>query len=260
MLTSALMKKNKLFAFFCLLFLFPSMIVRADPTPTPTEFIKYSDDLIRGDSNQGIYTMHIKTPTWERKLKMHVYSLGREKIFIRILSPDKEKGIGTLRIKNEMWNYLPRVEKTIKIPPSLMLQPWMGSDFSNDDLVKENSIVDDYTHSLLKVEEIDRKEFYVIELRPKEHSAIVWGKIVRWIRGYDYIPLKEEYYDEKGKLIKVLEYSDITPVSDRIIPRVWKMRPVHKPGYETTIELVDVTYNQPIDEQIFTLTNLKKIQ
>ncbi len=252
------MKKNILFIFFWFNFLAIPLGVSADPDPTPTDIVKFSDDLIRGDSNQGIYTMNIQTPTWQRELKMHVTSLGRDKMFIRILSPEKEKGIGTLRIKNEMWNYLPRVEKTIKIPPSLMLQPWMGSDFANDDLVKESSIVNDYTHKIIEKNLED--DFYVVELDPKPDAAVIWGKIIRWVRIEDFVPLKEEYYNENGKLIKVLEYSDIAQVSDRVIPRTWKMIPINKPGFSTTIHLVDVQYNQPIDESTFTLTNLKKVQ
>ena len=215
---------------------------------------------MRGDSNQGIYTMTIVTPSWKRELKLDVYSLGRDKMFIRILEPDKEKGISTLRIKNEMWNYLPRVEKTLKIPPSLMLQPWMGSDFANDDLVKESSIVNDYTHKILSMGKIDGALVYKIDFTPKPDAPVIWGKMIRWIRKNDYIPLKEEYYSDNGKLIKVLEFSDIGPVSDRTIPRTWTMTPVNKTGYSTTIHLVDVQYDQPIEEETFSLMNLKRVQ
>ncbi len=253
------MKNKTIFLLFLLLWILIKNSL-ADENLTAMEIVKRSDDLMRGNSNQGIYTMQIETPSWKRELKLDVHSLGQNKIFIRILSPQKEKGVGTLRIKNEMWNYLPRVEKTIKIPPSLMLQPWMGSDFANDDLVKESSIVNDYTHKIIKKETLEGQSTYIIELIPKPNAAVIWGKIVRFIRKDDYVPLKEEYYSDDGKLVKVLEYSDIAKVSERIIPRIWKMTPVHKPGHSTTVQLIDVQYNQPIDEQIFTLMNLKKIQ
>ena len=168
-----------------------------------TEVIRKSDDLMRGDTNQGTYLMIIKTPNWQRELKLFVHSSGRDKIFIRILSPAKEAGIGTLRIKNEMWNYLPDVEKIIKIPPSMMLQPWMGSDFANDDLVKENSIVDDYTHLISDSRTFQGETVFKVELTPKPNAPVIWGKVIRWIRKKDYIPLQEAYYNERGELIKI---------------------------------------------------------
>lgn len=227
-------------------------------TPDARDIVKLSDDLMRGDSNQGIYIMEIKTPNWSRTLELDVASQGRDKVFIRILSPSKEAGTGTLRIENEMWNYLPRIEKVIKIPPSMMLQPWMGSDFANDDLVKENSIVDDYSHKILTEEIIRGHNTYKIEMIPHTDAAVIWGKLYYWIRKDDHVPIQQEYYSEKNELVKRLEYSDIGQVSDRIIPRVWLMTNLQKDGKSTRIHLKDVSFNQPIDENLFTLSNLKR--
>ena len=255
-----LMKIKNLFFLSLIPLLLSPLTLFAQPKLNAANIIKLSDDLMRGDSNQGVYTMNIQTAHWSRELKLRVYSLGRDKIFIRILSPEKEAGIGTLRIKNEMWNFLPRVEKTIKIPPSLMLQPWMGSDFANDDLVKENSIVDDYTHTILAEETVDKNNFYKIELIPKEHAAVIWGKIIRWVHTKKFYPLREEYYNEKEKLIKVLEYSDVATVSDRTIPKTWTMKSMIKPKNATTIRLIDVKYNKPIADNVFTMANLKNVK
>lgn len=220
--------------------------------------VKKSDDLLRGETCQGLYRMTVKTDRWERQLDLNVFTKGRDKIFIRILSPAKESGIGTLRIENEMWNYLPKIERIIKIPPSMMLQSWMGSDFANDDLVKESSVVNDYTHKIVEEMVVDGKPVYKIEFIPKPDAAVIWGKLFMWIRKDDFVPIKEEFYNEKGKLIKVLEYSNIAQVSDRVIPKTWKMRSIIKEDQETTIELIDVKYNEPVDDNIFSLVNLKK--
>ncbi len=225
-----------------------------------TDIVKRSDDLMRGNSYSGTYSMEIITTRWKRELTLFVHSMDRDKMFIRILTPPKEAGIGTLRLGNEMWNYLPSVEKTIKIPPSLMLRPWMGSDFANDDLVKESSIVNDYTHQIIDHEDIDGEAVLKIEFTPKPDAPVIWGKLYHWIRENDFVPLKEEYYSEKGKAIKVLEYSDIGQVSDRVIPRTWKMRSLTKKGHSTTIKLIDVTYNQPIDDVIFSMSYLRRVQ
>jgi outer membrane lipoprotein-sorting protein len=215
---------------------------------------------MRGDSIEGVYEMRIRTPSWERELELKVFSLGRDKIFIRILSPAKEAGIATLRVGDEMWNYVPSIEKIIKIPPSMMLQPWMGSDFANDDLVKESSIVHDYTHSIIAEEIVNGDKIYKIAMVPNPDAPVVWGKIVRHVRAKDFVPLREEYYSEKGELVKTLTYSNIGLVSDRTIPKTWTMTSHTKPGHTTQILLKDVTYNTDLEPRIFTQNFLKRIQ
>jgi hypothetical protein len=178
--------------------------------------------------------------------------------FIRVLAPAKEAGIGSLRIGSEMWNYLPNIERTIKIPPSMMLQPWMGSDFTNDDLVKQSSAVDDYTHRVLRTEVLNGAASYVIESIPKPDAAVVWGKILYWIRQADTIPLKQYYYNERNELVRVLTFSDVGPMGGRTIPTKWEMRPVNDPGHATVIVVKAARYDQPIDDERFTQRNLQK--
>lgn len=221
------------------------------------EIVKRADDLLRGDTSEGKYKMTVVTPDWQRTLELAAYSSGRDKTFIRIFSPAKEAGITTLRIENNMWNYLPKVERTIKIPPSMMFQTWMGSDFTNDDLVKESSIVYDYTHKILVEKTFTEGTICKIELIPKPDAAVTWGKLVFWIWKNNFVPLREAFYDEAGKVVKVLEYSQVKQMSDRVIPAIWKMTSVTKEGNYTIIEVVDVQYNKPIDENVFTLANLK---
>ncbi|MCA9403337.1 MAG: outer membrane lipoprotein-sorting protein [Candidatus Omnitrophica bacterium] len=230
------------------------------PRPEAREIVKKSDDLMRGDTAQGIYIMEITTPSWTRTLELSVFSKGRDRVFIRILSPAKEADTGTLRLDNEMWNFLPRIEKVIKIPPSMMLQSWMGSDFANDDLVKENSIVEDYTHRIVAEETLNGHATYKIELIPKPGAAVIWGRLDYWIRRADFVPIRQDFYDERGRMVKRLDYSDIEQVSDRTVPRTWLMTNLLKDGKSTRIYLKDVVYNQPIDDNIFTLSNLKRLK
>jgi outer membrane lipoprotein-sorting protein len=251
------MKKRLILPVFCLLFLSCASFSSGQEL-TPQDIVKRSDDLMRGDTQEGKYTMTITTPNWERRLELYVYSKGRDKMFIRILSPSKEKDTTTLRVKNEMWNYLPSVERTIKIPPSMMLQPWMGSDFANDDLVKESSIVNDYTHKLVSEENTKGQDVYCIELTPKPGSAVVWYKRIMRINKKDFTPVRDEFYGKGDKLIKVLNYSKIGKISDRSIPAYWEMTSEIKPGHTTTIEVDDkIVYNKPIDESVFSLQNLR---
>lgn len=226
---------------------------------TAQEIVKRSDDLMRGDTQQGTYVMTIITPQWNRRLEIAFVGQDRDKMFLRILSPAKEQGTATLRIGNEMWNYLPTVERVIKIPPSLMLQPWMGSDFANDDLVKESSIVYDYTHEITGEEVIDKQETYKITLKPKPGAAVVWSKRIMWINKKDFTPIRDEYYGKGDKLIKILRYSKVKKISDRRIPTHWEMISILKEGHVTIIEVTDnVIYNKAVKKSVFTLQNLRQ--
>lgn len=227
------------------------------PSAEATEIVRKSDDLMRGQSLEGLYAMEVVTPGWTRRIKMRVWDKGRTKTFIRILEPAKEAGIATLRTGDEMWNYLPEVEQTVKIPPSMMGQPWMGSDFANDDLVNETSVVDDYTHGVIDETTVDGEQAYIIELRPKEGAAVPWGKLIFTIRK-DFIPVTEEYFNERDELIKTLEYSRVWEMSDRRIPTIWKMVSHTRDGHHTIIEVMEAEYNKDIPDNIFTLRNLRR--
>jgi len=254
------MKTRKRLLILLLIFLLLNALPVAFGQDIPAkDIVKRSDDLMRGDTQEGKYVMIIITPNWERRLEIYIYSKARDKIFLKILSPAKEKGITTLRVKNEMWNYLPNVERTIKIPPSLMLQPWMGSDFANDDLVKENSVVDDYDHKIIREEIIDGQAVVCIELTPKPRAAVIWDKRIMWINKDNFLPLRDEFYGKKNKLIKSLVYAEPKKISDRVIPKRWEMISAVKEGHRTIIEVDDkLIYNEPIDDDVFSLQNLKK--
>ncbi|MHC6052197.1 outer membrane lipoprotein-sorting protein [Ralstonia solanacearum] len=216
------------------------------------------DTLLWGKTLQGEFQMTITTPRWQRTLELRAWMERPRRSFVRILAPAKEAGIGSLRIGSEMWNYLPNIERTIKIPPSMMLQPWMGSDFTNDDLVKQSSAVNDYTHRILRTETLNGAASYVVESLPKPDAAVVWGKVLYWIRQADAIPLKQEYYNERNELVRVLTFSDVGPMGGRIIPNKWEMRPVKDPGHSTVIVVKSARYDQPIDAELFTQRNLQK--
>jgi outer membrane lipoprotein-sorting protein len=225
--------------------------------PNGSELVENVERLLWGQSNHGVSEMTVTTPRWTRTLKMHFWMDRPRYTLIRILAPPKEQGIGSLRIQAEMWNYLPKVARIIKIPSSMMLQPWMGSDFSNDDLVKESSMAEDYTHTLLGVEKLDGVPAYRVQSIPKPEAAVVWGKIVYFIRVADRLPLKQEYYDERGALIKTMTFSDVRALGGRVIPTRWTMQPLAKPGNRTEMVIREISFDQPIDRGLFTLANLQ---
>jgi outer membrane lipoprotein-sorting protein len=218
--------------------------------------LKKMDELYRSDSSSATVEMEITTPYWKRTLKMDFWSLGMEKTFIRILSPKKEKGTATLRVDNEMWNFLPKTDKVIKIPPSMMMGSWMGSDFTNDDLVKEYTFLEDYTFQMTEVENPEKSIMY-IKCTPKEGRPIVWGHIILGIREADLIPLWYKYYDEKGKLMREMIYRDVKDFSGRKIPAIMELIPTNKKGNKTIVRYLEATFDQKIDKKIFSLRNLR---
>jgi hypothetical protein len=240
----------------CAFFLFASASFSQELTGR--DYVKRSDDLMRGDTQKGIYFMTVVTPQWERRLELSVRTKGRDKILLKILSPAKEKGITTLRVKSEMWNYLPSVERTIKIPPSMMLQPWMGSDFANDDLVKESSIVDDYDQKITNELVFDGDPVVRIELTPKPSAGVVWSKRVMLINKTTFAPVRDKFFGKDNKLIKILIYRKVKKIGDRTIPTQWEMVSEINKGHRTTIEVDEnLVYNEPMDDSVFSLQRLK---
>ena len=225
--------------------------------PTAQDLIKEAEDLMRGQSNTGTFTMSITTPNWERSMTMDYWEKGKEKSLMKVVSPAKEAGTVSLKIGNEMWNYIPSVEKVIKVPPSMMMQSWMGSDFTNDDIVKESSISRDYQAKITGKQALPDGQCYVLDLIPRPEAAVVWGKITAYVRVSDHIPLKYEFFDEKGKLIRYQDLSVIKKMGGRTIPTVMTMIPVTKKGKKTVLVIDKINFNVPISDDVFSLSKLK---
>jgi outer membrane lipoprotein-sorting protein len=205
-------------------------------------------------------TMTIRRPKWERSVEFKSWTLGTDFALTLITSPASESGQTFLKMKNDMWNWNPTINRLIKLPPSMMSQGWMGSDFSNDDILKESSIVVDYTHRLAGTEEIKGTACYKIILTPKENAAVVWGKMIKWISVASFDQLKTEYYDEDDALVKTETASEIRNMDDRLIPTYFEVIPADKPGNKTVVRLNSARFNVAIEEGFFSQQNMKKIR
>ncbi len=225
------------------------------------EIVREADEKIRGNSSKGTYTMTIQRPSWSRSITMKSWSLGTEYSLFYITSPAKEKGQVFLKRQSEMWNWVPSIDRMIKIPPSMMMQSWMGSDFTNDDLVKESSLVKDYSHRLISSDEkIDEYDCYKIELIPHEDAPVVWGKIFMWISKEEFLWLKAEFYDEDEFLVNTEILTDIKQMDDRVIPTRLEMIPADKEGHKTILIFKDMDFNAPLKESFFSIQNMKRIR
>lgn len=231
-------------------------VAHAQDSVDVNDLIREVDRMYRSKTSYTELEMEIVTPHWQRTLSMYGWSEGMDKTFIRITSPAKEKGVATLRIENEMWNYLPKTNKVMKIPPSMMMGSWMGSDFTNDDIVKESSLFEDYSYELIDVDSAQDKLYY-INCIPREDLAVVWGNIVIAVNKADSLPAWQKYYDEKGELMRVMNYSDVRNFDGRIIPAVMELVPQHKEGHKTVVRYLEAKFDVPLDEETFTLRNLR---
>jgi hypothetical protein len=239
-----------------LFIIFPACRLNAQE---PLAIIKKADAKSRGDYAQQELKMTIVRPDWSRSITMKSWSKGTDYSSLLVTAPAKEKGQVFLKRQSEMWNWIPSIERMVKIPPSMMMQSWMGSDFTNDDLVRESSIVVDYTHTLLGNETIDDAGCWKIQLDPKPDAPVVWGKVILWI-DKKYNQRKAEYYDEDGSLVSTMHLSEIKFMHDREIPTRMEMIPAGESNRKTVVEILSAVFNKPLPESYFSIQNMKIVR
>jgi len=228
--------------------------------PTALEVIKTADEKLRGKSSLAQMKMTIVRPTWKREMVMKSWSLGDEKALILVTSPARDKGTAFLKREKEMWNWQPTIDRTIKMPPSMMSQSWMGSDFNNDDLVKQSSIVVDYSHKHIGVETIEGRECWKIELTPKENAPVVWGKIFSWISKDEYLQLKTEFYDEDGYLVNTMLGKKVKNLGGKMLPSIMEVIPEEEEGNKTIMEYVSLEFDIDLKDSFFSVQNMKRVR
>ncbi|MGD8868851.1 MAG: outer membrane lipoprotein-sorting protein [Gemmatimonadales bacterium] len=229
----------------------------AQAQESAADIIDRVDRILRGESSHGTASMEIVTEHWERSMTMEIWSLGTDYSLIRVTAPKSEEGTATLKAGDDIWNYLPRVDRTIKIPPSMMMSSWMGSHFTNDDLVKESRLVDDYDIEIAFEGDRDGVRVWEFELTPKPEAAVVWGSILYRVRKEDLMPLWAKYYDEDGKLVRTMTFSDFRVMGGRLIPAALEVQPENKPGEHTRVQYSELEFNIDIDTDFFSLRNLR---
>jgi len=226
-----------------------------------SEIVRKADEMMRGEkSSYSEMTMRIVRPKWERSLSFKSWSKGTELSLVYITSPAREKGQAFLKINREMWSWNPTINRTVKLPPSMLSQGWMGSDFTNDDLLNQRSIVVDYNHAISGEEQLDGWDCWRITLTPKPDAPVVWGKMILWIIKKHYLILKSEYYDEEQLLVKTELARSIKEIDGRTIPTVYELIPAEEPGNRTIVELNAIKFNIDINDSFFSLRNLTQVK
>ncbi len=219
------------------------------------EIVERVARLFSAKSSIATLTMEISNENGHRSLSMKIWSLG-EKVLVRIQSPPQEAGTAILKVGNDIWYYLPKTRRTVKVPTSMTITSWMGSDFTIDDLVKEPMLTRDYSITTSFTGTRGGVAVDEYTLTPKPDAAVVWGKIILQIRRNNSMPAWQGYYDEDGQLVRQLFFSDYKTMSGRLIPMRLVMRSVSKPGHQTTIAYNNIAFDVPISGETFSLPNL----
>jgi outer membrane lipoprotein-sorting protein len=236
--------------------LLTAMAGSAGEAPDAAAIVKAGFDHYRRQASQSDVEMVIHRPAWERTMRMDAWTKGTDRSLIRITAPPKDEGNGTLKKGHEMWTYNPRINRVIKLPPAMMSQSWMGSDFSNNDLAKSDSILTDYTHRLRGTETHEGRTVYVIESMPKPAAPVVWGMQVLKIRD-DHVMISEEFFDEELEPVKRLMTEDIRMMGGRLFPKIWKMQKAGHEGEYTLLRYHSLSFLEDLPERIFTLDALR---
>jgi len=219
--------------------------------------VEDSFNYMRGKSSVSTVIMTIHRPSWERKMTIKAWTRGQKDSLFYIESPPKDHGNGTLKRGREMWMYNPKINRIIKVPPSMMSQSWMGSDFSNNDLAKSDSLLTDYTHSILGTETHDGKRVYLIKSMPKTNAPVVWGMQKLKIRE-DLIWLSEEFYDEDLQPVKVMTTLEIKMLGGKLYPKVWRMHEVDETDTYTELTYTSLEFKSNLPDSLFSQTSLRK--
>jgi hypothetical protein len=201
--------------------------------------------------------MRIKTRHWTRTLGMESWSLGKDYSLVRIRKPRKERGTATLKAKRDLFIYLNRTGRTIKITSGMLGGSWMGSHFTNDDLIRQTRMSKDYTIKLKFRGTEKGVQVYRFVCKARPDAAVVWDRVVATVRQADLQPLHQEFYDEDGKKQRVMEFSEHRQVGDRVLPTVMLMKPMDQPGEFTRVTVKEIDFSVKLDRSFFSLHRLK---
>ena len=241
-----------------IIYLFSSFLLFSQEA---NEILTKSEDKITGiESSYQEMMIKIIRPKWSKEMRMKGWSVGKDFFASVVLSPAKEKGTVFLKRENEVWNYIPSIERTIKLPPSMMMQNWMGTDFTNDDLVQRSSIINDYSNTIIGKESIQDLDCWIIELTPKEDAPVVWGKLVMWIDVKDYMQLKTEFYDEYDELVSIMDGKAVKNFDGNKLPSIIEFTPLENEGNKTIVERLVWKFDLYINKRFFMPNYMKNLR
>lgn len=228
-----------------------------DAIPTAEEVMDHLNDLYRSDAAHSRMTMQITTENWERTLEMESWAQGADRALIVIRAPAREAGTATLKTDEGLWNYAPRADRLMRVPSGMMSEGWMGSHFSNEDVMRESDYNDDYD-TTLSVREEDGESVLVASSIPLPSAAVVYTRIDYVMTAEGWIPLRAEFYDE-DTLIRTFRYSDVQDIDGRPIPMRLEIIPHETPDESTVIIYDELELDADVDDSVFTQRGLRRV-
>ncbi|MCD6333390.1 MAG: outer membrane lipoprotein-sorting protein [Bacteroidales bacterium] len=247
------------FAFFIGVLVSLPFQAAAQQSLTAKQVVDKANKNMEGDSSVSRMSMTIVRPSWQRTIEFKNWVKGTDYALTLITAPAKEQGQTFLKRGNNMWNWLPKIHRLIKLPPSMMSQGWMGSDYTNDDILKQSSLTEDYDHRFDGEETLENRLCYRIEMIPHEESTVVWGKLITWISKKDFIFMKTEYYDEDGYLVRTEKAGDIKKMGGRFIPTRLEIIPADETRQKTVVLIHEMNFNVNLKDSFFSQQNMKQI-
>jgi outer membrane lipoprotein-sorting protein len=210
----------------------------------------------RAQSSQTEVTMLVHRPDWERRMTIKAFTRGNDSALVRFTAPAEDAGNATLKTTHGTWIFNPKLNQVIKLPPSMLAQSWMGSDFSYNDLSKSEELLTDYTHNIIGQKTIGGHIVYTIDAIPKPGAPVVWGKLEVKVRD-DGVMLDETYFDQSMKVVRRMTTDKVGVIGGRPYPLIMTMHPADKPGRWTRIETTAGRFNISLPLYLFTLSNLQ---
>jgi hypothetical protein len=232
-----------------------ALLLLSQTPPDVKAILDHLDDLYRSKSSISRMEIRVESPRSTRSLRLKAWSRGEEEVLVLIEEPPREAGTATLRVGDNLWNYLPRIARTIRVPPAMMLGSWMGTDFTNDDLVKESSLHDDFVSRVERRSEDPPGWWLTLDVKPDVVGR--WAKIEILVSD-DWLPVEERHYDRKGRLARTMRFDEVELLGGRRIPARILLEPVDGEGRATELRYLEIEFDVPIPEDTFSLSRLEQ--
>lgn len=227
---------------------------------TAVQILKKAEQKLMSTTLIAEMDIQVIRPRWKKTMSLKTWSKGSDYALAYIVGPEKDKGTVYLKTKSNVYSYLPKIKKTIKLPSTLLSQNWMGTDMSTDDLVKLTNLTNDYTAKLAGSKKVSGRDCHVIVLTPKDEADVLWGKLELCIDKKDYIQMKTVFYDEDLEVVNTMVSSLVKNLGGKMMASKMVMTPANKAGHSTVVTYKTIKFNAPIAPSFFSRENMAKVR
>ncbi len=253
-------KIKLIFALFGFLFLNINARLLSSQSLSALEIVQKSESIHEIGDVIAELSVDIIRPSWNKKIELKTWAKGTDYAMAYIIAPERDKGTVFLKTKDDVYNYLPKVKKVIKMPMNLLSQNWMGTDMTTDDLIKGSQFSADYIPKLVSEESISGRSSYKIELLPKPDADVLWGKVLLWVDKTSYNQMQMKFYDEDLDLVHTIVGSNLKVLGGKLVVSKYVMTPADKKGYKTTLTYESLDFKQKLSVNFFTKENMKNVR